>query len=68
MRDLRIVPDEKLAAPVWRTKQQIADHLGVSVSTVARYRQQGMPCSKRSRGIVRFDQQAVDKWFREPAQ
>lgn len=60
---LRVVAEPAPHVPVWRTKQQIADHLGVSVATIDRYRQQGMPFSKRSRGVVRFDQHAVDAWF-----
>ena len=62
MSALSVVPEPPGHRPVWRTKQQIADHLGISVRCVDNWRARGLPFSKRGT-VVRFDEIAVDAWF-----
>lgn len=45
------------------TKKQIADILQVNISTIDRWRLQGMPSTKLGVKLVRFDLKAVNEWL-----
>jgi excisionase family DNA binding protein len=46
------------------TVQELVDYLRVSRTTIDRWRREGMPYQKISRG-VRFERESVLKWIRE---
>jgi len=52
----------------WKSKREIAEHLGVTIRTVQRYMVAGMPYHKVfERGPARFKVSEVDSWMREQA-
>lgn len=48
----------------WVTKQQLADHLQVSVKTIERWIAEGMPCLRRKR-FLRFRLSACEAWLED---
>ena len=46
------------------TVQELVDYLKVSRTTIDRWRREGMPYQKISRG-VRFERESVLKWIKE---
>jgi transposase len=47
------------------TKSQLAQMLGISVQTVYRWQQQGMPVIKRGKMHPRYDYNQVEQWLTE---
>lgn len=50
---------------MYLTKKQIAEKLGVSISSVSNYMRRGMPFYKVGGKLVRFDYDEVKKWIQE---
>lgn len=47
------------------TKKQLSKILQVNVSTIDRWRTQGMPSYKLGVKLVRFDLEAVNEWLQQ---
>lgn len=54
---------EEVKASQRMTKQELADHLKVSLSTIERWRDKGMPWQRHGFKLVVFDLQAVEAWL-----
>ena len=48
-------------------KKEVAERLGISVSSVNNYMRQGMPYYKIGSKLVRFNPEDVEKWLKEKA-
>ena len=48
-------------------KKEVAEHFGISVSSVNNYMRQGMPYYKIGSKLVRFNPEDVEKWLKEKA-
>lgn len=46
-------------------KKEVAEHYGISVSTVNNYMKRGMPHYKIGSKLVRFNSEDVEKWLKE---
>lgn len=46
------------------TTRQIADKYLVSIRTVARWRERGMPHNRIGQRLIRYDDRAVASWLR----
>lgn len=54
---------EEIRARHKMTKQELADHLKVDVSTIDRWRKKGMPWQRHGFKAVVFDLHAVEAWL-----
>ncbi|OPY58481.1 MAG: Helix-turn-helix domain protein [Pelotomaculum sp. PtaU1.Bin035] len=46
------------------TKEELSRFLKISIPTIDRWRQEGMPCKKMGR-LVRFEKKRVLEWIKE---
>tara|TARA_Y100001938_G_scaffold37197_1_gene51379 strand:- start:545 stop:763 length:219 start_codon:yes stop_codon:yes gene_type:complete len=46
--------------PRWASREQAAEHVGVSVFTIDRWRIKGLITARRAGGVVRFDLNEID--------
>lgn len=49
------------------SKQQLSEHLQVSVTTIDRWRKQGLPCTRVGVKLIRFDLSEVNEWLEKRA-
>jgi excisionase family DNA binding protein len=62
--DLSAERAKRLPEP-WKSKREIAEHLGVSIRTVQRWMNEGLPFSKVfERGPAKFRRTEVDQWLK----
>jgi len=47
------------------SRKQLAEVIGVSLRTIDRYRDMGMPSIRLVTGTIRFDKEEVFKWIKE---
>jgi phage terminase Nu1 subunit (DNA packaging protein) len=52
----------RLVRPEYVTRQELAEMMGVSVKTVDRMKQDGLPYVSWGRRLVRFDPQVALSW------
>lgn len=45
-------------------KQELADELQITIKTLYKFKNQGMPCIKISHNIVRYELEEVITWFK----
>ena len=61
-----VVPLRRRDSGPWVTPQGLADHFGVSLRTVQRWKAEGLPCLER-RSIVRFQVTDAEEWLQGAA-
>jgi excisionase family DNA binding protein len=45
-------------------KKEVAERFGISISTINKYMRQGMPYFRIGVKLVRFSEEAVEKWLK----
>jgi len=56
------IENPQTSAPTWMTSKQLAQHLGVSVSTISKLRGSKIPYYKLG-GKIYFKKQEIDEWI-----
>lgn len=56
------IEDPKSSFPIWLTSKQLAQHLGISISTVSKIRGSKLPYYKLG-GKIYFKKQEIDEWI-----
>ena len=59
---LEKIDNPETSSPTWLTSKQLAQHLGISVSTVSKLRGRKIPFYKLG-GKIYFKKQEIDEWI-----